>query len=60
MFQHKPPALVGALEDAIQAVREGDVVSPEVAHQRIASMYTWDNVARRTEKVSNVFMLALH
>ena len=45
-------ALVAALEDAIQAVREGEIVPPQAAHQRIANMYTWDNVARRTEKVS--------
>lgn len=43
--------LVGALEEAIKSVDDGDIISPNIAHERIKKMYTWDNVARRTEKV---------
>ncbi|CAB4023847.1 phosphatidylinositol N-acetylglucosaminyltransferase subunit A-like, partial [Paramuricea clavata] len=45
------PDLVLALEQAIKAAGDGDVVSPTTAHERIKKMYTWDKVARRTEMV---------
>ena len=43
--------LVIAVEEAIAAAEQGDVISPNIAHERIKKMYTWDKVARRTEKV---------
>lgn len=45
-------ALVAALDSAVQDARENRFVPPDVAHERIRTMYTWENVARRTEKVS--------
>jgi len=45
-------ALVEALESAVQDARDDRFVPPDVAHERIRTMYTWENVARRTEKVS--------
>ena len=45
-------ALVAALDSAVQDARDNRFVPPEVAHERIRTMYTWENVARRTEKVS--------
>ena len=47
-------ALIDALEDAIQAHRHGSRVPPHEMHKRVMGMYTWHNVAERTEKV-NVF-----
>lgn len=44
--------LVVALGQAIKAAENGEVVSPTTAHERVKQMYTWDKVARRTEKVS--------
>ncbi len=40
-----------ALDDAIEKRLKGDFVDPWEAHNRIENMYTWQNVARRTEKV---------
>lgn len=45
-------ALVVALDNAVQNARDNTFVPPHVAHERIRTMYTWENVARRTEKVS--------
>ena len=45
-------ALVAALESAVEAARNNTFVAPNVAHERIRTMYTWQNVARRTERVS--------
>ena len=44
-------ALVSALEEAISDQRNGKVIDPYEAHERIKNMYTWPNVARRTEIV---------
>ena len=44
-------ALIRTLDAAIDAKRKGNVLSSNVAHDRIGSMYTWNNVATRTEKV---------
>ncbi|XP_060603415.1 phosphatidylinositol N-acetylglucosaminyltransferase subunit A-like [Ruditapes philippinarum] len=44
-------ALVSALEDAISDQRNGKVIDPYEAHERIKNMYTWPNVARRTDVV---------
>ncbi|XP_028409015.1 N-acetylglucosaminyl-phosphatidylinositol biosynthetic protein-like isoform X2 [Dendronephthya gigantea] len=46
------PDLVVALEQAIKATKNGEVVSPTTAHERVKEMYTWDKVAKRTEKTS--------
>ena len=46
--------LLESLEDAIADHRHGNVVPPFEAHQRIKHMYTWPNVARRTEKVYEI------
>ena len=43
--------LVRALEEAIQAHRHGDRVPHWEVHKRVKAMYTWHNVARRTEQV---------
>lgn len=46
--------LVRALEEAIQAHRRGDQVPHWEVHERVKAMYTWHNVARRTEQVPPV------
>ena len=43
--------LLDKLEEAIENHRRGNIIPPLEAHQRIAAMYTWPNVARRTEQV---------
>ena len=48
-------ALVHSLEVTIEALKQGNILPPHVAHERIKRMYSWDNVAMRTEKVSNFF-----
>lgn len=45
--------LVAGLEDAIQKVKNGTVVPPLVAHEKIRSMYSWHDITRRTEIVYN-------
>lgn len=52
-------ALVAALDSAVQDARDNRFVPPDVAHERIRTMYTWENVARRTEKVSWVYQQIL-
>ena len=47
-----PIALMDALEDAMQAHHHGDRVPPHEMHKRVMGMYTWQNVAERTEKVT--------
>lgn len=44
-------ALVMALDRAVTDARNNTLVLPEEAHDRIKTMYTWQNVARRTERV---------
>lgn len=46
-------ALLMALESAVQNARDNRVVPADEAHERIRTMYTWQNVARRTELVSD-------
>ena len=48
--------LVHAVEEAIKASEKGDIVLPNIAHERIKKMYTWDKVATRTEKVKFFFI----
>lgn len=44
-------ALVMALDRAVRDAQNNTLVSPKEAHDRIKTMYTWQNVARRTERV---------
>lgn len=53
-------SLVAALESALQAARNNTIVPPNTAHERIRTMYTWQNVARRTERVYDLVSAAPH
>ena len=44
-------SLIASLEEAIAAQRAGDTLDPHEAHNRVKQLYTWPNVAERTEKV---------
>ena len=46
-------ALLVELEKAIADRRSGNVVDPFEAHKVIAGLYSWRDVARRTEVVYN-------
>ena len=50
---------MAALEEAITAHRHGDRVPHAEAHNRVKTMYTWQNVAHRTEKVYSMYMYIL-
>ncbi|XP_067018979.1 phosphatidylinositol N-acetylglucosaminyltransferase subunit A-like isoform X1 [Acropora muricata] len=43
-------SLVKELDRAVTDARKNTLVVPEEAHDRIKTMYTWQNVARRTER----------
>lgn len=43
--------IVEALSSAIVRNKNGDVIGPQVMHKRIAEIYQWDDVARRTVNV---------
>lgn len=47
------PSLLLGLETALANLRSGNVVSPWECHNRVASLYSWRDVARRTETVYN-------
>ena len=47
-----------ALEVAIENHRTGNVVSPSEVHERVKKLYTWQNVAKRTEAVYNTIAQA--
>ena len=49
-----PAALVQSLEEAIARSKQGRPVSPEEQHRMVRKIYTWANVAKRTEVVSLV------
>ena len=40
-----------ALESAIQRLKNGEFLPPETCHEMIKKMYTWQDIARRTEIV---------
>ena len=42
---------------AIKAHREGKVMCPQEKHERVRTLYTWANVAERTEKVCDTNIL---
>ena len=44
-------ALVEGLERCIQNVREGKLPDPWLYHNKMDRMYSWHNIAERTEKV---------
>jgi len=44
-------ALCAGLETVIARQRSGTVASPASIHARVKDLYTWRNVAERTEKV---------
>lgn len=46
-------SLCAGLETVIVRQRSGSVPSPETIHARVRTLYTWRNVAERTEKVSS-------
>lgn len=50
------PALVNGLEVAIAVHREGKFIPPEIVHQRVRDIYTWSEIAERTEKVYNAIV----
>ena len=50
-------ALTECLEMAIKAHREGKVMCPQEKHERVRTLYTWANVAERTEKVCDTSIL---
>ena len=46
----KSAVLVG-VEEAIRDCRQGKVVSRWDRHERVKAMYSWENIAERTETV---------
>lgn len=56
LFLHYLLALVEALENAIADKLSGNVVDPFEAHRRVQQLYTWQNVATRTEAVYDKIM----
>ncbi|XP_066281291.1 phosphatidylinositol N-acetylglucosaminyltransferase subunit A-like [Branchiostoma lanceolatum] len=44
-------SLLNALKNAAEDKRRGRIISPRERHERISAMYTWQDVARRTETV---------
>ncbi|KAJ7353784.1 hypothetical protein OS493_032369 [Desmophyllum pertusum] len=60
MAEPSVKSLVVALERAVQDARDSRFVSPHVAHERIRTMYTWKNVARRTERVYDLVSTVPH
>lgn len=50
------PALLLNLEKAIENFKNGDFMSPEQCHNIVKTLYTWQNVTTRTEKVYNMVL----
>ncbi|XP_066487345.1 phosphatidylinositol N-acetylglucosaminyltransferase subunit A [Tiliqua scincoides] len=44
-------SLCNGLEKAIDQLKSGSLLSPEIIHSKVKTFYTWRNVAERTEKV---------
>lgn len=51
LAQPSSKAMLDEVEFAIEDCRKGRVMSPFEAHNLVKKMYTWQNVARRTEAV---------
>lgn len=47
-------ALVNAMEEAIEAVHSGCHMPASEMHERVKELYTWQDVAERTEKVGGI------
>ena len=47
-------ALVQSLEEAIARNEQGRHFSPEEQHKMVRNIYTWANVAKRMEVVSDI------
>lgn len=45
-------SICDGLETVIAGIRTGNVASPAAIHRKVQTLYTWRNVAERTEKVS--------
>lgn len=45
-------SICDGLETVIAGIRTGNVASPAAIHRKVRTLYTWRNVAERTEKVS--------
>lgn len=48
--------LLNSLEQAMRDRACGNVIAPQVAHQKLSQMYQWTDVASRTEQVYNLVM----
>ncbi|XP_054267561.1 phosphatidylinositol N-acetylglucosaminyltransferase subunit A-like [Macrosteles quadrilineatus] len=44
-------SLLEGLERALDDLRHGKIVDPEICHRRVSSLYSWHNVTQRTERV---------
>ena len=53
-------SVTAALESAIQRLKKKEFLSPETCHEIIKKMYTWQDIARRTEIVYDERTLAGH
>jgi len=47
-------ALIEALSSAILDCQHGTAIDPFEAHECVRKLYTWQNVAERTERVYNL------
>lgn len=50
------PSLMEGIERALADLRVGNIVCPYEGNLRIKSMYNWQNIAVRTEKVYDCVM----
>ena len=50
--------LINALDKAVADVRRGNRPDPLLVHKRVEALYTWHNVARRTEAVYDTVALS--
>jgi len=53
LAQPSVSSLIAALESAIDKLRRNVFLTPQACHDRIKDMYTWQDIARRTEIVYN-------
>ena len=50
-LSHGVAGLQDGVEEAILSLRNSTALSPYEIHERVKDIYTWSNVAERTEKV---------
>lgn len=48
--------LVNSLEQAMKDHNDGNIIHPQIAHQKLSRMYQWTDVASRTEQVYDIVM----